>query len=69
MENWRIGLIGAGALVFIIFLAIGYTKARPDVAKIISGISRKPRVLAGRAGLRIPFFERVDELCLRQFFC
>ena len=49
----------------IIFIA-GYLKAPPDIALIISGISKQPRVLSGRAGFRIPFFERVDEIYLGQ---
>jgi flotillin len=34
------------------------------VAYIISGVRKKPRVLVGKAGVRIPFFERVDKLAL-----
>lgn len=57
--------IAVVALVVIIFL-LGYVKAPPDVAYIISGIRKKPRVLIGRAGIRIPFLERVDKLIVRQ---
>ena len=49
--------------VFII-LASGYLKAPPDVAYVISGLRKKPRVLVGQAGIRVPFFERVDKLAL-----
>lgn len=59
-------IIGAVLVLIILILALGYTKASPDVAKVISGLSKEPRILAGRAGLRIPFFERVDELFLGQ---
>ena len=45
---------------------LGYVKAPPDVAYIISGIRKRPRVLIGRAGIRIPFLERVDKLIVRQ---
>lgn len=48
----------------IIVLAMGYLKAPPDVAYVISGIRKKPRILVGQAGIRIPFFERVDKLAL-----
>lgn len=48
----------------IVFLASGYLKAPPDVAYVISGIRKKPRILVGQAGIRIPFFERVDKLAL-----
>ena len=51
-------------LAVIIILASGYLKAPPDVAYVISGIRKKPRILVGQAGLRIPFFERVDKLAL-----
>lgn len=54
--------IGA-ALLFIIFFAISYVKAPPDTAYIITGPSRQ-RVLIGKAGFRIPFFQRVDKLPL-----
>ena len=52
------------ALVIII-LMIGYVKATPETAKIISGVTKKPRTIIGRAGFRIPFFEKVDELLLK----
>lgn len=67
MENLvrLLPVIAVVALVVIIFL-LGYVKAPPDVAYIISGIRKKPRVLIGRAGIRIPFLERVDKLIVRQ---
>ena len=46
-------------------LARGYVKAPPDKALIISGVRKKPKVLIGKAGVKIPFFERVDELSLK----
>lgn len=52
------------AIVAIVILASGYLKAPPDVAYVISGVRKKPRILVGRAGIRIPFFERVDKLAL-----
>ena len=60
-------LLKAGAVVgMVIFLAwlikVSYVKAPPDTAYIISGLSREPRVLVGKGGFRIPFFERIDEL-------
>ena len=67
MESWAIGLIVAGAvLVFllIIFFVVGYMKAPPDTAYIISGPFRR-KILIGRAGFRVPFFERVDKISLR----
>lgn len=50
--------------IFVILTALGYMKAPPDTAYIISGLGKK-RILIGRAGWRIPFFTRVDKLSLR----
>lgn len=51
--------------VFLVLIGIvGYLKAPPDVAYIISGLGKK-RILVGKAGWRVPFFERVDRLSLR----
>lgn len=52
------------AVVVILILVSGYVKAPPDVAYIISGLRKKPRILAGKAGIKIPFFERLDKLAL-----
>lgn len=58
-------LIPAIAAIFIIILLIaGYLKAPPDTAYIISGLGKR-RILIGKAGWRIPFFERVDKISLR----
>ena len=54
------------AVLFILLLTQGYVKAPPDHAYIISGIRKEPRVLIGRAGLKIPFFEQLDKLYLGQ---
>ena len=59
-----IGIPAAIVLIAIFILASGYLKAPPDVAYVISGIRKKPRILVGQAGIRIPFFERVDKLAL-----
>lgn len=52
MENLvkLLPVIAVVALVVIIFL-LGYVKAPPDAAYIISGIRKRPRVLIGRAGI------------------
>ena len=57
-------LIGAG-IIAALFIA-GYVKAPPDTAYIISGFA-KPRILIGKAGIRIPFLERLDKLSLKMF--
>ena len=53
----------AVALAGALFLTFGYLKAPPDTAYIISGLGKR-RILIGRAGFRVPFFERVDKLSL-----
>ena len=57
-------IIGVVVLLVAILLALGYVKAPPDKAYIISGMRKKPRVLVGKAGIRVPFFERLDKLAL-----
>lgn len=57
-------LIGLMVLFFIALIAIGYVKAPPDKAYIISGLGKKRRILIGKAGFKIPFFERLDKLSL-----
>ena len=52
------------ALLVLLLFFMGYLKAPPDTAYIISGLGRK-RILIGKAGWRVPFFERVDKLSLR----
>jgi len=52
------------AAILLLLLIMGYLKAPPDTAYIISGLGRK-RILIGKAGWRVPFFERVDKLSLR----
>ncbi len=59
---WILIAIVAGLL--LLFGVGGYLKAPPDTAYIISGLGKK-RILIGRAGWRILFFERVDKLSLR----
>lgn len=52
-------------LVIIIIFFAGYVKASPDTAIIISGLRRNPKVLIGKAGVKIPFLERKDALNLQ----
>ncbi len=59
-----IAVIAAVVLIVLLFV-IGYVKAPPDMAFIISGIKKKSKILIGKAGVRIPFFERLDKLNLR----
>lgn len=55
-------VIGVGGVTV---LAKSYVKASPDTAYIISGLRKHPKVLIGKAGLKIPFLEKKDELNLQ----
>ncbi len=63
MEPLFIFLAVVAGLCLLLFI-LGYLKAPPDTAYIISGLRRK-RIMIGRAGWRFPFFTRVDKLSLR----
>lgn len=56
-----IGIIAG--ILFLLLCISGYVKAPPDQAYIISGLRR--RVIIGKAGIRLPFLERLDKLSLR----
>ena len=61
-------VIGAGVILvlLVVLVLVGYVKAPPDTAYMISGF-RKPRILIGKAGIRIPVLERLDKLSLKMF--
>ncbi len=63
MEAVLIIIVAVAVLAVLLFM-IGYLKAPPDTAFIISGIGKK-RILIGKAGWHIPFLERVDKLSLQ----
>lgn len=69
MPNFNITpIIVVVVIIFIalfIFLLSGYVKASPDKAYIISGLRKKPKVLIAKAGIKIPFLEKKDELSLQ----
>ena len=52
-------------IAIIVLMCIGYVKAPPDMAYIISGLRKKAKVVIGKASIRIPFLERLDKLTLR----
>ena len=59
-------IIGGLAVLFLLLIFLtGYVKASPDTAIIISGLRKNPKVLIGKAGVKIPFLERKDELNLQ----
>ena len=51
-------------IVIIVLLVLGYTKAPPNKAAVITGLRDKPKVFLGKAGFKIPFLERVELLKL-----
>ena len=53
-------------IAVLLILGNGYVKAPPDNAYIISGLKKGGKILIGRAGIKIPFFERLDRLYLGQ---
>ena len=63
------GMIALAVIIVLILvycLTQTYVKAPPNIAYIISGWSKEPRVLKGQGGIRIPFLERIDNLYLGQ---
>ncbi len=55
--------VAIAVIIIAIILGLGYIKAPPDTAYIISGLRKK--IIIGKASIRIPFFERVDKLKLQ----
>lgn len=47
----------------VIVFAMGYVKAPPDCAYIISGLRKK--TIIGKAAIKIPFLERIDKVSLK----
>ena len=58
-------ILGAVVVLLVLIFLTGYVKAPPDTAMIISGLRKNPKVLIGKAGIKIPFLERKDELNLQ----
>ena len=63
------GIISTTVIILIVACVVlfttGYVKASPDTALIISGLRKEPKVLIGKAGIKIPFLERMDKLSLK----
>ena len=59
-------ILGVVVVLALVIIMTSYVKAPPDKAYIISGLRKKPKVLIGRAGLKLPFLERKDELIIKQ---
>lgn len=59
-------IAGIVAVVLLVLLFIAsYIKASPDEALIVSGLRKKPKIIIGKAGFRIPFLEKKDRLSLK----
>ena len=56
--------IVAVVLLGLLFIS-SYIKASPDEALIISGLRKKPKIIIGKSGFRIPFLEKKDRLSLK----
>ena len=59
-------IIGAIVVFLIVIIATSYVKAPPNKAYIITGLKKRPKILIGKAGLKLPFLERRDELLIEQ---
>ncbi len=62
---WIPAVIVVAVVLLAVLFLLGYVKAPPDMAYIISGLKKRPRYAIGKATVRIPFFERLDKLNLR----
>jgi len=66
LNSLIIAFVVIAIILVLVIIASGYVKAPPDKAFIISGMKREPKILIGRAGIKLPFFERKDTLVLKQ---
>lgn len=63
--EWTIILPIVGIVAFVLIIALmGYVKAPPDQAYIISGMRKEAKIIVGRSSIRIPFLERLDKIPL-----
>lgn len=66
MVSNTIIIAAIAVVVILVIILTGYVKAPADKAYIISGPHKDPKILIGRAGIKIPFLERKDVLLLKQ---
>ena len=50
----------------VILILTSYVRCPPDQAWLITGARKKPKILIGQAGLKLPILERLDRLYLGQ---
>lgn len=58
-------IIGIIVVLLIILLVLSYVKCPPDMVYLISGLAKDPKIVIGKAALRIPFLQRIDKLTLK----
>jgi flotillin len=61
MSIWLYVGLGVAAFILLLFL-MSYVKTNSQVALVISGLSKKPKVLVGTSGFCFPFLQRKDML-------
>ena len=59
----RFAIPALAIILVLVLLTMGYVKAPPDTAYLISGLRKK--TVIGKASVRIPFFERIDRVSLK----
>ena len=52
-------------LAIIVIFCLGYVKAPPDQAFIISGLRKNARYVIGKSSVKVPFLERMDKVNLK----
>ena len=57
-------IAGVVAFIVILLFGMGYFKAPPDIAYVVSGLRKEPRIYIGKAGVKVPFLERLDRVAL-----
>ena len=57
IQNLSPAVIAGAAIAVLLLIVIisGYVKASPNTAYIISGFRGNPRILIGKAGIKIPY--------------
>lgn len=58
--------VSVAVLLLFLLLFASYVKTSPNIAMVISGLTKKPRYLVGKGGFRVPFLEKTDKLYLGQ---
>lgn len=59
-------IIAVAVVLLAVLVFSSYVKAPSNIAYVIAGLSKQPRILIGKGGFKVPFFERLDKLYLGQ---